>query len=150
MEKTKALLGAGCFWGIEEIFKKIEGVLETKVGYAGGALSNPTYQDVCSGSTGHAEVVQIEFNSNIISYGKILDKFWICHDPTQLNKQGVDVGSQYRSVVFYLNDKQKEIAEISKKKFQKKLSNAIMTEIIKFSSFYLAEDYHQLYIQKKS
>jgi len=150
MENSKALLGAGCFWGVEEYFRKIHGILDTKVGYAGGNFPDPTYQDVCSGSTGHAEVVQIKFNSNIISYDEILNKFWICHDPTQINKQGADVGSQYRSVVFYINDEQKKITEISKKNFQKKLSNEIMTEIINFSSFYLAEDYHQLYIKKKS
>ena len=150
MEKTKALLGAGCFWGVEEMFRKIQGILDTKVGYSGGNFSNPTYQDVCSGNTGHAEVVQINFDSTIISYEKILDKFWLCHDPTQLNKQGADVGTQYRSVVFYINDEQRNVAEISKQNFQKKIANEIMTEITKFSSFYLAEDYHQLYIQKKS
>ena len=150
MEKTKALLGAGCFWGVEEYFRKIHGILDTKVGYAGGNFLNPTYEDVCSNSTGHAEVVQIKFDSTIISYEKILDKFWLCHDPTQLNKQGVDVGTQYRSVIFYINDEQKNVAEISKQNFQKKITNEIMTEITKFSSFYLAEDYHQLYIQKKS
>ena len=150
MEKTKALLGAGCFWGVEEIFRKINGVLDTKVGYAGGNFPNPTYQDVCSDNTGHAEVVRIEFDSTIISYQKILDHFWLCHDPTQFNRQDHDVGIQYRSVIFYLTDEQKAVAEESKKNFQKKLSNQIVTEITKFSSFYLAEDYHQLYIQKKS
>ena len=150
MEKTKALLGAGCFWGVEELFRKIPGVIETKVGYAGGHFPNPTYEDVCSNSTGHVEVVHIEFDLNIISYEKILDQFWLCHDPTQLNKQGADVGTQYRSVVFYINDEQRNVAEISKQNFQKKIANEIMTEITKFSSFYLAEDYHQLYIQKKS
>jgi len=150
MGNSKALLGAGCFWGVEEFFREIYGISDTKVGYAGGNFPNPTYQDVCSDSTGHAEVIQIEFDSTIISYEKILDKFWLCHDPTQLNKQGADVGTQYRSVIFYINDEQKKTAEESKKKFQQKLSNKIMTEITKFSSFYLAEDYHQLYIQKKS
>ena len=150
MEKTKALLGAGCFWGIEEIFKKIEGVLETKVGYAGGALSNPTYQDVCSGNTGHAEVVQIEFDPNKISFKKILDHFWLCHDPTQLNRQGPDIGTQYRSVIFYFTDEQRVIAEESKNNFQKQLSSKIVTEIIQFTNFFVAEDYHQCYIQKNS
>ena len=150
MEKTKALLGAGCFWGIEEIFKKIEGVLETKVGYAGGALSNPTYQDVCSGNTGHAEVVQIEFDPNKISFKKILDHFWLCHDPTQLNRQGPDIGTQYRSAIFYFTEEQRTIAEESKNNFQKHLSSKIVTEIIQFTNFFVAEDYHQCYVQKNS
>ena len=150
MEKTKALLGAGCFWGIEEMFKKIEGVLETKVGYAGGDLSSPTYQDVCSGNTGHAEVVQIEFDPNKISFKKILDHFWLCHDPTQLNRQGPDIGTQYRSIIFYFTDEQKVIAEESKNNFQKQLSSKVVTEILQFTNFFLAEDYHQCYIQKNS
>ena len=150
MEKTKALLGAGCFWGIEEMFKKIEGVLETKVGYAGGDLSSPTYQDVCSGNTGHAEVVQIEFDPNKISFNKILDHFWLCHDPTQLNRQGPDIGTQYRSIIFYFTDEQKVIAEESKNNFQKQLSSKIVTEILQFTNFFLAEEYHQCYIQKNS
>ena len=138
MEKTKALLGAGCFWGIEEIFKKIEGVLETKVGYAGGALSNPTYQDVCSGNTGHAEVVQIEFDPNKISFKKVLDHYWLCHDPTQLNRQGLDIGVQYKSVIFYFTEEQKKIAINSKKAFQKKISKSIVTEILPAKPFFLA------------
>ena len=150
MEKTKALLGAGCFWGVEEFFRKIHGIIDTKVGYAGGNFPNPTYQDVCSEETGHSEVVYIIFDPNIISYKKILDHYWICHDPTQLNRQGVDVGSQYRSVIFYFSDEQKKIAEESKQDFQKKLTNQIVTEIKKFTLFFLAEDYHQRYIQKKS
>ena len=150
MEKTKALLGAGCFWGIEEMFRKIEGILDTKVGYAGGALSNPTYQDVCSGNTGHAEVVQIEFDPNKISFKKILDHFWLCHDPTQLNRQGPDIGTQYRSVIFYFTDEQRVIAEESKNNFQKQLSSKIVTEILQFTNFFEAEEYHQCYIQKNS
>ena len=150
MENSKALLGAGCFWGVEEFFRKIPGVLDTKVGYAGGNFSNPTYQDVCFNKTGHAEVVKLEFDSNIISYKKILDHFWLCHDPTQLNRQGPDIGDQYRSVIFCFTDEQKNFAEESKKEVQKKLSNKIVTEITKFSSFYVAEDYHQCYIKKKS
>ena len=150
MEKTKALLGAGCFWGIEEVFRKIEGVSETKVGYAGGVLPNPTYQHVCSGNTGHAEVVQMEFDPNKISFKKILDHFWLCHDPTQLNRQGPDIGTQYRSVIFYFTDEQRAIAEESKNNFQKQLSSKIVTEILQFTNFFLAEDYHQCYIQKNS
>ena len=150
MEKTKALLGAGCFWGIEEMFRKIEGILDTNVGYAGGTLPNPTYQDVCSGNTGHAEVVKMEFAPNIISFNKILDHFWLCHDPTQLNRQGPDIGNQYRSVIFYFTDEQRVIAEESKNNFQKQLSSKIVTEILQFTNFFLAEDYHQCYIQKNS
>ena len=150
MENTKALLGAGCFWGVEELFRKIYGILDTKVGYAGGNFPNPTYQDVCSDITGHAEVVQIEFATNLISYQETLNHFWLCHNPMQLNMQGPNVGTQYRSVIFYFTDEQKTVAEESKKDFQKNLSNKIVTEIVKFTSFYLAEDYHQRYIQKKS
>ena len=150
MEKTKALLGAGCFWGIEEMFRKIEGVLDTNVGYAGGTLPNPTYQDVCSGNTGHAEVVKMEFDPNIISFNKILDHFWLCHDPTQLNRQGPDIGTQYRSVIFHFTDEQRVIAEESKNNFQKQLSSKIVTEILQFTNFFEAEDYHQCYIQKNS
>ena len=149
MEKTKALLGAGCFWGVEEVFRKIEGVLDTEVGYAGGHVANPTYQNVCFDNTGHVEVVHIEYNSAVISFNKILDHFWLCHDPTQLNRQGPDIGTQYRSAVFYFNNEQKKIAEESKKEFQKRLSYQVVTEITKFTNFYLAEDYHQCYIQKK-
>ena len=111
MGNSKALLGAGCFWGVEEFFREIYGISDTKVGYAGGNFPNPTYQDVCSDNTGHAEVVRIEFDSTIVSYQKILDHFWLCHDPTQLNRQGPDVGTQYRSVIFYLTDEQKTKVE---------------------------------------
>ena len=110
MEITKALLGAGCFWGIEEYFRKIEGIKNTKVGYSGGNFSNPSYEDVCTNTTGHVEVVLIEFDENIISYSKILDHFWICHDPTQLNRQGASIGTQYKSAIFYYSSEQKEIA----------------------------------------
>ena len=149
MEITKALLGAGCFWGIEEYFRKIEGIINTKVGYSGGDLINPSYEDVCTNTTGHVEVVLIGFDKNIVSYSKILDHFWICHNPTQLNKQGYDVGTQYRSAIFYFSDEQKTIAEKSKNQFQKKLSSSIVTEITKAKEFFIAEDYHQCYIQKK-
>jgi len=149
MKKSKALLGAGCFWGIEEFFRKISGVLDTKVGYSGGNSINPTYKDVCANKTGHAEVVQIEFDLNEISYDKIIEYFWLCHDPTQFNKQGFDIGTQYRSAIFFFSEEQKKIAEESKKNFQKKLSNNIVTEIKKANTFYLAEEYHQRYIQKK-
>ena len=149
MEESKALLGAGCFWGVEEKFRKIEGVVDTKVGYAGGNIINPSYEEVCLSKTGHAEVLKVEFNSNIISYDEILEIFWVCHDPTQLNQQGLDIGEQYRSVIFCYSAEQKKIATKSKNNFQKTLSKKIVTEIIDYVNFYLAEDYHQKYIQKK-
>ena len=145
----KALFGAGCFWGVEEFFRKINGVVTTQVGYSGGDTQNPTYQDVCNNSTGHAEVLEIQFDSNIISYIKLLDFFWECHDPTTLNMQGPDIGSQYRSVIFYFSEEQKKIAEESKIRNQKNFKNKIVTEIRKINTFYLAEDYHQRYIQKR-
>ena len=149
MEITKALLGAGCFWGIEEYFRKIDGIKNTKVGYSGGDFINPSYEDVCKNTTGHVEVVLVEFDENIISYSKILDHFWICHDPTQLNRQGFNIGTQYQSVIFYYSSEQKKVAEKSKNEFQKKLSTPIVTEITKVKEFFVAEDYHQCYIQKK-
>tara|TARA_Y100000590_G_scaffold458718_1_gene614043 strand:- start:5085 stop:5552 length:468 start_codon:yes stop_codon:yes gene_type:complete len=148
MNNSKALLGAGCFWGVEEFFRKMPGILNTKVGYAGGNFNNPSYEEVCSDKTGHAEVVEIEFDQKIISYEKILDVFWECHDPTQLNRQGFDYGSQYRSIILYYTDEQKCIAEKSKNNFQKKISKKIVTEIVKEVKFYLAEEYHQCYIKK--
>ena len=146
---NKALFGAGCFWGVEEFFRKINGVVTTQVGYSGGDTQNPTYQDVCNNSTGHAEVLEIQFDSNIISYKKLLDFFWECHDPTTLNMQGPDIGSQYRSVIFYFSEEQKKIAEESKIKNQKSFNNKIVTEIKKADTFFLAENYHQRYIQKR-
>ena len=149
MEVIKALLGAGCFWGIEEYFRNIKGINNTKVGYSGGNFIDPTYEDVCTDKTGHVEVVLIEFNENVIPYSKILDHFWICHDPTQLNRQGLSIGTQYKSVIFYYTDEQKLIAEKSKNEFQKILSTPIVTEITKAKKFFVAEEYHQCYIQKK-
>ena len=145
----KALFGAGCFWGVEEYFCKLPGVKDTKVGYSGGYTKNPTYEIVCVGTTEHVEVLQIDFNENEISYEKLLDYFWICHDPTTLNRQGPDIGRQYRSVIFYNSEIQKKIADNSKIKHQPKFNNNIITEITKADIFYLAEDYHQLYIQKR-
>ena len=146
---NKALFGAGCFWGVEEFFRKINGVIATQVGYSGGDTPNPTYHDVCGSETGHAEVLEIQFDSNLISYKKLLDFFWVCHDPTTLNKQGPDIGSQYRSVIFYFSEEQKKIAEESKIRNQKNFKNKIVTEIRKIDTFYLAEDYHQRFIQKR-
>lgn len=147
---TKALLGAGCFWGVEEKFRKLKGVLNTKVGYSGGHTKNPNYEDVCSGTTEHAEVIKIEFDPNIITYQDILENFWECHDPTQLNRQGPDVGRQYRSSIFYFNDEQKDIALESKKQKQTDLKNLIVTEVTPAKIFYLAEEYHQLFIYKRA
>ena len=147
---TKALIAAGCFWGIEEDFRKLKGVTDTKVGYSGGHIENPTYEEVCTGKTEHAEVVKIIFNEKIISYENILEKFWLCHDPTQLNRQGFDFGRQYRSAIYYYNESQKFIALKSKIEKQGFLDKEIVTEVTQAQNFYLAEDYHQLYIFKKS
>ncbi len=145
----KALIGAGCFWGIEKFYSEITGVIDTKVGYSGGNTNNPTYQDVCSGETNHAEVVLINYDESIISYEEIIKYFWECHDPTQLNQQGHDVGTQYRSVIYYFNDQQKNIAEKSRKSFQEKIQKNIMTKIYFAKQFYLAESYHQNYLKKR-
>mgnify|MGYP001033067787 FL=1 len=145
----KALFGAGCFWGIEEYFRKIPGVKDTKVGYSGGYTKNPTYETVCGSTTEHVEVLQLDFDDNEISYEKLLDHFWMCHDPTTLNRQGPDIGRQYRSAIFYYSDIQKNIAKKSKIKHQPKFNNNIVTEITKADTFYLGEDYHQRFIQKR-
>ena len=137
---TEALIGAGCFWGIEEYFRNINGITNTKVGYSGGKISNPTYKQVCTGSTEHIEVVKLDFDDNIISYEDIINHFWICHDPTQLDKQGFDIGRQYRSVIFYYSDEQKILAMESKKQKQLSLKKKIVTEIIPVKTFYLAVD----------
>lgn len=146
----KATFGAGCFWGVEEAFGKINGVKETAVGYMGGKLENPTYEDVCTNTTGHAEVVEVIYDPEKISYEDLLNKFWEIHDPTQVNRQGMDVGSQYRSVIFYHNEKQRKIAEKSKNDLNQsdKYSKPIATEITKAKTFYRAEEYHQKYFKK--
>ncbi len=145
---AKALFGAGCFWGVEEYFRKIKGIINTKVGYSGGITENPTYESVCYGNTEHAEVIFLEFNENIISYKNLVEYFWQCHDPTTLNRQGPDVGRQYRSSIFYFSEEQQNIAEKSKKENQKNFNNKIVTEIKEAGKFFLAEEYHQNYIQK--
>ena len=147
---AKSLIGAGCFWGIEEYFRKLKGVKKTCVGYSGGNLNNPNYKDVCTGKTEHAEVVLIEYDEVLLSYAELLNHFWRCHDPTQINGQGLDIGTQYRSVIFYYSDEQKQVAENSKKEFQKNISGPIVTEVSEVKEFFLAEDYHQCYIQKKN
>jgi len=140
-----ATLGAGCFWCVEAIFQELEGVSKVESGFSGGSVKNPAYKEVITGRTGHAEVIQITFNPSVIAFSDILDVFWNTHDPTTLNRQGNDVGSQYRSAVFYHSDEQRTIAEASKKAAQNYFSKPIVTEITAFSSFYIAEDYHQDY-----
>lgn len=147
----KAIFAAGCFWGVEETFRKIPGVIKTRVGYIGGDKANPTYREVCTGSTGHAEAVEIEFDLNKTSYQQLLDIFWNCHNPTQQNRQGPDVGSQYRSAIFYLTPEQEKLAYTSKQTLQQlgKFNSLIVTEINPATPFYQAEDYHQSYFAKQ-
>ena len=147
----KATFGAGCFWHIEEEFKKLKGVILTSVGFMGGNLRTPSYKDVCTGKTGHAEVVHLEYDSEVISYEKLLEVFWNIHDPTTLNKQGPDIGTQYRSVIFFHNKEQEKIANASKVKFEEggKFKNKIVTEIKPAQDFWKAEEYHQKYFEKQ-
>ena len=151
MPTEKATFGAGCFWGVEETFRNLKGVLSTAVGYAGGARENPTYEDVCTDRTGHAEVVEIDFNPAEISYQQLLDVFWSNHNPTTLNRQGPDVGTQYRSVVFYNSPEQKEAAEAVKERLQNsgRFNRPIVTAIEPASKFWRAEEYHQQYLKKR-
>ena len=146
----KATFGAGCFWGVQKEFNKIKGIVNTTVGYMGGNLKNPTYENVCTNKTGHVEVVQIQFDPTIVSYEKLLAVFWEIHDPTQFNRQGPDTGTQYKSVIFYHNEKQKNLAEKSKNKLQKsnRFKKPIATEIKPSEIFYKAEEYHQNYLEK--
>ena len=145
-----ATFGAGCFWGVELTFQKTKGVTSTSVGYSGGTTHNPTYEEVCTGGTGHAEVVHIKFDENLISFQQILNHFWKCHDPTQLNRQGFDVGRQYRSAIFYYSKEQHNNAMESKEQTQKTLQRTIVTEIMPAQEFYLAEDHHQLFLLKRA
>ena len=150
--KEIAYFGAGCFWHVELEFSKFKGVLSTKVGYMGGKesdYSNPSYEEVCTDKTGHAETVQIIFNPKLVTYQKLLDLFWKLHDPTTMNRQGPDVGSQYRSVIFYTSEQQRTQAEQSKQNQQKKIGKKIVTEIIKAGKFHIAENYHQKYLEKR-
>ena len=142
------MFGAGCFWGVEYNFSKLEGVSEVVSGYSGGKTSNPTYEQVCSNSTEHAEVVMIDYDETVISYEDLLDSFWKKHDPTTLNRQGLDIGNQYRSAIFYYDEEQKELAQKSLDEFQKKLNKKIVTEITKADTFWKAEEYHQKYFEK--
>lgn len=146
--KTETVvLGGGCFWCIEAVFERLPGVKSVTSGYAGGHTKNPTYKEVCNGDTGYAEVAQIEFDPAVTSFDKLLDVFWRAHDPTTLNRQGADVGTQYRSVIFYENDAQKAAAERSRAAATKKFSNPIVTEIAPLTHFYKAEAYHQDYFR---
>ena len=138
-------LGGGCFWCIEAVFARIEGVRGVISGYAGGTTENPSYKEVCSGSTGHAEVVQVSFDPSVISYDEILDIFFKAHDPTTLNRQGADVGSQYRSIILYSSEEQKDKAEEAVRRARKNYSDPVVTEIAPLGEFYEAEDYHQDY-----
>ena len=151
MEDQKAIFAAGCFWGVEERFRKINGVISTRVGYTGGQFTKPTYNDVCSHKTGHAEAVEIIFDPSKVSYDELLDIFWSIHDPTTLNRQGPDVGEQYRSIIFYINSEQKEKALSSKAKLEKskRFKNPIVTIIVSASKLWEAEDYHQQYVEKR-
>ena len=146
----KALFGAGCFWGVEEHFRKLNGIIKTEVGYSGGKTENPTYESVCYENTDHVEVLQVDFDDEIITFEIIVTEFWKCHDPTTLDRQGPDVGRQYRSVIYYYDDIQKNIAEASMQKHQSSFNNIIVTEITKADTFYRAEEYHQKYIQKRA
>lgn len=146
----KATFGAGCFWGVEEAFRQVKGVKSTSVGYMGGWMENPTYRDVCSGETGHAEAVQVEYDPAEVSYEELLKVFWDIHDPTTLNRQGPDVGTQYRSVVFFHNADQEAAAKAFKEMLENssRFGKKIVTEIKPASEFYRAEEYHQQYFEK--
>jgi peptide-methionine (S)-S-oxide reductase len=150
-QMEKATFAAGCFWGIEAGFQKTKGVKSTSVGYTGGTWKNPSYYDVCSGKTGHAEAVQVEYNPSEVSYQELLDVFWNVHNPTQVNRQGPDIGTQYRSAIFYHNAEQEKAARESKEKLEhsSRFNAPIATEITPASEFYEAEEYHQSYYEKK-
>jgi peptide-methionine (S)-S-oxide reductase len=143
MKTEKATLGGGCFWCVEAVYEQLPGVLSVTSGYAGGQTENPTYEQICTGKTGHAEVVQIEYDPAKISYEKIVDLFWDAHDPTTLNRQGADVGTQYRSIILTQNDDEARLARESRDRAQAKFKSPIVTEIVPLEKFYPAEDYHQ-------
>lgn len=148
---AKATFGAGCFWGVEAAFRRVKGVTSTRAGYTGGTMKNPTYNDVCTDRTGHAEVVEIEYDPAKVSYEELLNVFWGIHDPTTLNRQGPDVGTQYRSVIFFYSPEQEALAKASKEKLQHsgRFKRPIATEITPASEFYMAEAYHQQYLEKR-
>jgi peptide-methionine (S)-S-oxide reductase len=146
----EAVFAAGCFWGVEATFRNVEGVVDAAVGYTGGTVANPTYEQVCTSGTGHAEAVRVVFDPSVVSYERLLEVFWGSHDPTSLNRQGPDVGAQYRSAIFFGDSQQQKAAEASREAMQKsgKLSGDIVTEITEAGVFYRAEEYHQRYIEK--
>jgi peptide-methionine (S)-S-oxide reductase len=148
---AKATFAAGCFWGVEATFRQIDGVSSTRVGYTGGELKNPTYKDVCSDRTGHAEAVEVDYDPAKVKYDDLLQVFWENHDPTQLNRQGPDFGSQYRSAIFYHSPEQEQAARASKEKLEKsgRFRRSIVTQIVPAVTFYEAEDYHQQYLEKR-
>ncbi len=148
---AKATFAAGCFWGVEEMFRRLPGVLSTRVGYTGGRMPDPTYEDVCTDRTGHAEAVEIDYDPAKITYEQLLNVFWENHDPTTLNRQGPDWGTQYRSVIFFHSPEQKALAEASKEALDQsgRFRNKIVTEIVPAATFYPAEDYHQQYLEKR-
>ncbi len=147
----KATFGAGCFWGVEEAFRQVDGVTGTAVGYLGGSLEDPTYEDVCTGRTGHAEVVQVEFDPSRVSFERLLDVFWGLHDPTTMNRQGPDIGTQYRSAVFFHDEEQAAVASASKARVEAsgQFRRPIVTELSRATAFYRAEEYHQRYLDKR-
>jgi peptide-methionine (S)-S-oxide reductase len=148
MSTDSATFGAGCFWGVEYFFERVPGVVATEVGYAGGHTENPTYREVCAHGTGHAEVLKVEFDPEVVTFDQLLEVFWAMHDPTQVNRQGPDVGDQYRSAIFTSSDEQQRAAEASREKAQARFDRPIATEIAPAGPFYPAEDYHQRYYDK--
>jgi methionine-S-sulfoxide reductase len=144
----RATFAAGCFWGVEAAFREIEGVVATRVGYTGGATTDPTYEQVCSDTTGHAEALQVWFDPDVVSYGQLLELFWSIHDPTTPNRQGWDFGSQYRSAIFFHDEGQQRVAIASRDEHQGSLGRPVVTEIVPASEFYDAEEYHQQYFEK--
>ncbi len=145
-----AVFGAGCFWGVESAFRAVEGVVDVAVGYAGGTVPKPNYRTVCGGKTGHAEVVQVEYDPARVSFGRLLEVFWQIHDPTTLNRQGPDVGTQYRSIIFYSDEHERKAAEESKRRLDEsgKLRRPVVTQIVPAAEFYRAEEYHQRYYER--
>ena len=148
MDTEQATFGAGCFWGVEYVFRRVPGVTDAKVGYSGGSVPNPTYEQVCYSNTGHAEVTQVTFDRNRVTYEQLLDVFWAMHDPTQVNRQGPDVGDQYRSVIFTHSEEQRVAAEDSKERAQGRFKRPIATTIEPLEAFYPGEEYHQAYYEK--
>ena len=149
MNTQTAIFAAGCFWGVEADFRDIPGVLDAEAGYTGGITENPSYREVCTGRTEHAEAVRVTFDADTVSYDTLVDAFWDLHDPTQVNRQGPDVGTQYRSAIFYADEAQREAAQASKTRAQTRFSRPIATQILPAAPFFRAEDYHQRYLEKQ-